>query len=128
MKCRIQTTLSIGLILFFGFLLSGCYYDKEAILYPGLENCAPALNPSFSVNVLPILNANCNNCHAGQWPSGGIKLDTYTEVLKYVNNGSLMGSINHSPGFSPMPQNTSKMSSCQIELIQSWINSGKLNN
>jgi hypothetical protein len=128
MKFKIQTTLSIGIVFSFCLFLTGCYYDKEAILYPDLQNCTPAISPLFSADVLPILNNKCNDCHAGNSASAGIKLDTYAEVLKYVNDGSLMGSINHSPGFSAMPKNSGKMSSCQIEQIQNWINSGKLNN
>jgi hypothetical protein len=108
--------------------LSGCFYDKEAILYPGSSACVPIVNPTFSVAVLPLLNAKCNTCHAGTSPSGGIRLDTYTEVSKYITGGSLIGSINHTSGFSAMPKNGSKMPSCEIQKIQDWINSGALNN
>ncbi|WP_113923525.1 hypothetical protein [Cognataquiflexum aquatile] len=128
MKSKIPTLMANGLILSMLFVLLGCYYDKEEILYPELNNCTPAANPLFSADVLPILNRKCNNCHGGSSPSAGIKLDTHTEVLKYVNNGSLMGSINHLAGFSPMPKNTGKMSQCEIDKLQNWINSGKLNN
>lgn len=128
MKIKNQTILTIGITVGFWLFLTGCYYDKEAILYPDLQNCTPAVSPLFSADVLPILNKKCNNCHGGSSPSAGIKLDTYPEVLKYVNNGSLMGSINHLSGFSPMPKNTGKMSQCEIDQIQNWINSGKLNN
>lgn len=108
--------------------LLGCYYDKEDILYPGAANCIPTVNPSFTSDVLPLLNTKCNSCHGGSSPSAGIKLDTYTEVVKYANAGSLMGSINHASGYSAMPKNTSKMSACQIEIIQNWINTGLPNN
>jgi cytochrome c5 len=128
MKSKISTFLANGLILTMLYVLLGCYYDKEEILYPGLNNCTPSANPLFSADVLPVLNSKCNNCHRGPSASAGIKLDTYTEVLKYVNNGSLMGSINHLSGFSPMPKNTGKMSQCEIDQIQNWINAGKLNN
>lgn len=108
--------------------LTGCYYDKEAILYPDTANCTPVANPSFSSDILTILNAKCNSCHGGTSPSAGIKLDTYTEVVKYANTGSLMGSINHASGYSAMPKNSNKMSTCEIDKIQTWINSGMPNN
>lgn len=116
------------LMLLGGFLLAGCYYDNEATLYPESANCDATTVVAFSADVMPILNLRCNSCHAGTSPSGGIKLNTYPEVIKYVDDGSLMGSIEHASGFSPMPKNGSKMSTCQIQTIQSWIDAGALNN
>lgn len=107
--------------------LTSCYYDHEAVLYENVP-CEIPVNPSFTADVLPLLNARCNNCHAGTSPSAGIKLNSYAEVIKYVNDGTLMGSINHSSGFSAMPKNGSKMSACDIKKIQGWIDSGIPNN
>jgi len=115
-------------VLFFALILTSCYYDNVEELYPGSANCSPPVTSSFSENVLPLLNNRCNSCHGGVAPSGGIKLTTYTDVIKYVNNGSLAGSINHSSGFSAMPQNSGKMRSCDIGTILVWIDSGALNN
>jgi hypothetical protein len=115
---------SIKLIGFGALFLIGCYYDKEEILYPESANCTSISNPSFSADVLPLLNTKCNNCHAGSSASAGIRLDSFTEVIKHVNNGTLMGSINQTSGFSPMPKNGSKMSLCEIQKIQDWITAG----
>ncbi len=125
MRSRVSPMLAIGISI---LILSGCYYDKEAILYPDSANCTPVANPSFTSDILPLINAKCNMCHGGSSPSAGIKLDTHTEVVKYANTGSLMGSINHASGYSAMPKNASKMSACQIDKIQAWINSGMPNN
>jgi hypothetical protein len=114
--------------LILALMLSGCYYDNEETLYPGSANCTVPVTSKFSENVLPLLNNRCNSCHGGSSPSAGINLTSYTEVMKYVNNGSLMGSINHSSGYSAMPKNSGKMSSCEIGTIQSWIDSGALTN
>lgn len=111
-----------------GLIASSCYYDNEETLYPGSTNCTPVTTPSFTTDILPILNTRCNSCHAGVSPSAGIKLNTHAEVIKYVNDGSLIGSIKHNSGFSPMPKNGSKMSACQIGLIETWITQGALNN
>lgn len=108
-------------------VLSSCYYDNEETLYPE-SACKVPETSTFSGNVLPLLNNQCNSCHSGVSPSGDINLTTHTEVMKYVNNGSLMGSINHASGFSAMPKNSGKMSSCEINTIQKWIDSGALNN
>lgn len=118
-----KKVLTIALV----FTLAGCYYDKEGILYPE-TNCTVPANPTFQADVMPLLNTRCNTCHAGTSPSGGIRLDSFTEVSKYVKNGSLMGSIKHSPGYSAMPKGSGKMSSCEISKIQNWITSGALDN
>ncbi|HEX5171227.1 MAG TPA: hypothetical protein VFW11_18755 [Cyclobacteriaceae bacterium] len=119
----------IGLgIFYFLLVLESCYYDKEEVLYPDSFNCNSVSNPSFNVDVLPLLNAKCNNCHSGSFPSGNIRLDTFADVLKYANNGSLMGSINQTSGYSPMPKNGTKLSACQIQTIQNWITAGTVDN
>jgi hypothetical protein len=107
--------------------LTGCYYDKESLLYPG-TSCEAVATPSYAINVTPILNLRCNNCHGGNSPSANIKLDVYSEVMKSVNNGGLLGSIKHASGYSPMPKNAGKMSACEIQKIEDWIAQGAANN
>jgi hypothetical protein len=117
---------------FFLFLLSflffGCYYDKIEVLYPGSTTCTEITVSTFSANVLPLLNNRCNSCHGGSSPSDGIALDTYDNVMIYVKNGGLLGSIKWESGYSPMPKNSGKMSACEIGKIQSWVDAGALNN
>lgn len=108
-------------------LLGSCYYDNEEALY-GITTCDSTVIGTFAADVLPILDARCNNCHAGSSPSGDIALDTYTEVVKYVNNGSLVGSIRHASGFSAMPRNSGKLNPCDIQKITSWVDAGAANN
>ena len=45
-----------------------------------------------------------------------------------AQNGKLYGSVNHSPGFAPMPQSGGKLGNCQILTIKKWIDGGILNN
>jgi hypothetical protein len=116
-----------GVYLVVVLTVTGCYYDNEAILYPG-TTCEPIATPSFATHVTPILNQRCNNCHGGNSPSANIKLDVYSEVLKSVDNGGLLGSIKHASSYSPMPKNASKMSACEIQKIEDWITQGALNN
>ena len=109
--------------------LSGCYYDKEELLYPG--SCTAPAAPLFSVDVLPLLNSRCNSCHSTSSSSssgGGIILDNYTEVKKQADSGKLLGAIQHASGYSAMPKNSGKIPACEIQKIQNWIASGTLNN
>jgi len=115
-------------MFFMVLVLGSCYYDHAELLYPETVNCEPLANPVFSTDILPILNARCNNCHAGNFASGGIRLDSYSAVMISVNNNSLLGSITYKKGFSPMPKNAGKLSACEIQKIQDWISIGPVNN
>ncbi len=120
-------------ILFFILLLTfsgtGCYYDKEAVLYPGAANCDTTATPAYASTVVPILSANCYSCHAGAATLGaGIQLDTYNGLKAKANDGKLLKAINHDAGASPMPKNSNKLSTCNIVKIRRWVNAGALNN
>lgn len=116
-----------ALLLFSGLLMASCYNDKEAILYPE-TNCVPPATPSYQADVTPIMSQYCTSCHSGTFASGGVLLDSYPEVKKYVDNGKLIGSITWASGVSPMPKNGNKLSSCNIGKIQAWVTAGALNN
>ena len=83
---------------------------------------------SFSVTVFPTLKTYCTGCHSGTTPSAGIDLNSHAAVKVYAANGKLMGSINHTAGYKPMPSSTSKLGSCEISQIKAWIAEGTLNN
>ncbi len=83
---------------------------------------------TFSLSVKPILETYCNGCHAGSSPLGGVNYNTYNGVKSTVTNGKLLGSIQHQPGVSPMPQNANKLSACNISIIKAWIDAGAPNN
>lgn len=81
---------------------------------------------TFAAVVRPILQTNCVGCHSGTG-SGGVLLDTYDAVAAYAGNGSLLGSINHDPSFTAMPQGR-KLPGCDIAKIRIWVNAGFPNN
>jgi hypothetical protein len=108
-----------------------CYYDKEELLYPELTSGCDTLNVTYSNTISPILDLNCLSCHSNSTASaygGGIKLQNYSDVKTYVDNGKLLGSVSHSSGFSPMPQGAAKIAVCKITQIEIWINAGAANN
>lgn len=109
-------------------MITGCYYDSEDLLNPGNGNC-DTNGVTYNTTVVPLLQASgCLGCHSGGAPSGNISLATHTSVKTVAQNGKLFGAINHSPGFSPMPQGGNKMSSCNIQKIKAWIDAGSINN
>ena len=120
----------LPLILFVVFfLLSGCFYDKEELLYP-TPPCN-ATGSTYSASVSPIISAHCVTCHGASVAAtnaAGIVLDNYNSLKPYATNGKLVGAINHASGYSPMPKNAAKLSSCDIAKITDWVNNGALNN
>lgn len=64
-------------------LISGCYNNKEELLYPG-SNTPPrcATTPAkFSTDVLPLIQSKCAipGCHNAA-ASGGLTFQTYTQI------------------------------------------------
>jgi hypothetical protein len=108
-------------ISFFG----SCYYNNAEDLL-GTANC-DTTNVTYSITVNKILTDYCTSCHSDASLQGGITLEGYDNVKKYVDNGSLIGSINQ-VGFSPMPKGSAKLSDCDISKIQKWISDGAPNN
>ncbi len=79
---------------------------------------------TYSSDISKIINNNCLGCHN----TGTTKIGTYNELMIQVSNGKLLGTINHSQGFLPMPSVNVKLQSCEITKIKKWINSGAPNN
>jgi hypothetical protein len=102
----------------------------------GAENlsCDPAaggcdtLAVSFAAVVKPIIETNCQSCHSGGSPSGGINLSSYAGIKARADSGQLFGSMDWRNGFSRMPQGGPKLEQCKIDQIASWINDGAENN
>lgn len=116
------------ILLLCSVLMAGCYYDKEELLNPGGGTC-DTNTVTYTGTIVPILQSNgCLGCHSGGSPSGNISLAAYANVRVVAQNGKLYGAINHSPGFSPMPQGGNKMNTCNITKIKAWIDAGSINN
>ena len=82
----------------------------------------------YTANIGVIMTNYCVGCHAGTAPSAGINLSNHAGVAGVANSGRLYNAVAHSAGYSPMPQNTAKLSDCQISQIRKWILNGALNN
>jgi hypothetical protein len=111
-----------------GVILNSCYYDIQEELHPGLvqETC-DTTNITFSGKVTDILRLNCFSCHSQSVNSGNISLDNYAGVKAVADNGRLLGSIEHQPGFLKMPQNLPQLSACDRSIIKIWIQNGSTN-
>lgn len=111
-------------------LIAGCYYDSEERLYPKLSSPCDDTTVTFSGTVTTILRP-CQSCHSNSNASAsgsGIKLQDYNDVMIQINNGKLMGSVNHANGYVPMPNTGGKLPDCEIAQLQKWIDNGSPNN
>ena len=103
-----------------------CYYDVAEELYPPGDCQTDSV--TYAAIVLPILQSRCYQCHDAANNLGDITLEGYSNVKFYVDNGLLMGAINHESGFSPMPKDRPRLPDCEIDQIESWIADGAQDN
>jgi len=126
MRKKITGILALSFLLISS--LNSCYYDIEAELYAQSGGPCDTTGVTYTNTVVPYLQTQCISCHSTAFASGNIALDSYSAVKTHVNNGKLFGSINHSAGYSPMPQGGNKTNSCTLEKIKAWIDNGAQNN
>lgn len=117
----------IVVVLFTTFILSSCYYDNKQDLYQFHNSQCDTVAVSYSLDVEPIINAQCLSCHQGAAASAGRLLEDYATVKISADDGSLFHSVNGTGGYSIMPQ-TGKMPQCNVDKIDAWIKAGTPNN
>lgn len=100
--------------------------DLSSILIPpDPGNTAP---PATYSEVATIIRANCANCHLNGNIQGGVTLNTYTQVMRYVVPNSPAGSrLYGEVQRNEMPPNN-PLSATEKQSIYSWVNSGAPNN
>ena len=129
---KYKSLLSIALVAF--VLLVSCSKSNEDDLDGNTGgNNPPATcvttNMKYATDIAPIIQANCFSCHSNANMSiSGISLEGHANLIKKVNDGALLGAINHAAGFTPMPQGGAKLSACIINKIKAWVDDGAQNN
>ncbi|MFN3951434.1 MAG: c-type cytochrome [Thermaurantimonas sp.] len=106
------------------------WIDKGAA---NITGCSEATNcdtsdVSYARDIQSVLQNYCVSCHAASAPSGGVVLNTYQGVKTVSNNGKLIGSVFHLPGFYAMPPSGIKLPDCELQKIRAWVNRGAPNN
>jgi len=103
--------------------------DGSALLSNG--ECT---NISYTATIQPIFNTNCTGCHGG---SGGLSLSTHTSLMTGGNSGHvvtpgdgsgsrLVKKLRGTASGSRMPQNQDPLDETTINLIETWIDEGAL--
>lgn len=83
---------------------------------------------TFSAVIKPLVDLKCKGCHNPNNLSADIDLSAYSGVKTNVDNGRLMGAINHLNGYFPMPHNAAKLPECDLAKFRIWIANGALDN
>lgn len=120
----------IGVFLMIA-LCSSCYKRNFKQLHPdkdpatAVQTCDTVGAISYSRQIVPLLNANCNNCHN----TGGTSpdLSNYAGVLNSAQN-TLYSSVVWDGNASNMPKGLPKMSDCDVTIIKKWVFAGAPNN
>lgn len=110
-------------------LFSSCYQDNKEDLYQHLQpqDCT-IVDATYTAQIVPIINNHCFRCHNNTRQDGNVNLEGYAKVKPYIDDGSFLGSIEHTGGFAIMPPDGGKIPFCEIEEVRFWINNGALNN
>ncbi len=116
------------IVSFFVILLfSYCSYNNEEELYPN-EIC-DTTNISYANDIKPILEQNCYPCHSNSVDYyGNLSFENFIHIQRVVDNGTLLKNIKHEPDGNPMPEDAAKLSDCNINKIEAWVNRGIPNN
>jgi cytochrome c5 len=123
---RTTQTLWSALVLGWTVVLSGCYYDVESELYGG-EVCDLSA-VGYAADIEPIISTHCTGCHGGAAPSGGLQLGSYAQVAAIAQSGSLVDRTHRSAGDALAMPPSGRLSDCQLQKIQNWVNQGAPNN
>ncbi len=109
------------------FAITQCtYHNEEDYFGDNQDNCDTS-NVTFTNDVFPVMQINCVSCHNTNNTTAGVNLSDYNNIKRYAESGSLLGTIKHLPGFSPMPPSGPKLDDCTILKIEVWVEQ-ELNN
>ncbi len=108
--------------------------DMPAMQAPKVAKPKGNETVSFALDVAPILDAKCRNCHGAGQQQAGLSLASFTTMLKGGDGGSVViaGKPDDSPllrrvrGDDPprMPLRQAPLSADEIEKISTWIREG----
>lgn len=115
-----KSKMIVAIVIVVG--LTGCYNDKEELLYPSAFDCA-SQTISFAATIQPIIQTRCAIAGCHDAPSGN-KGGPFTNY-SLIKNKALIIRAQVSSGV--MPQGSS-LSANQIALINCWVTQGALNN
>ena len=89
------------------------------------------LSADYYNEVQPIFDANCIDCHTGNFPSGGLNLTDYENLMEGGNSGAVIIPEDYESSLlwqrldsGEMPVGGDPLSQADIDLIANWITQG----
>jgi hypothetical protein len=109
-------------VLYYICYFTSCTYISEEELLKDV----PCDTTNISYNDLTyIFSGTCSTCHSTVFTyKPGIVMDTYTGVRTSIQTGLVLPAINHVDGVPPMPSGMPKLTACEINKIEAWVNAG----
>lgn len=80
---------------------------------------------TYNANVKNIITTNCSGCHFAGSPDG--TLTDHLHLQAKALDGSLIKSLRGQQGYAVMPP-TGRLSECDIQGIEKWVQAGANNN
>lgn len=81
---------------------------------------------TYTNTVASIINGSCSipGCHVPN--SSTFSMIDYNATFIAAGFGSMVGALNHEPGFTPMPNppGSPRIAQCDIDKIEAWIADG----
>ncbi len=102
------------------FTAVACSSDNEEDLTPNGENNSDdpcnteAITYENGISMLLTDNCNMSGCHNA---GGGLSLETYNEVMTYVNNGAFRNRVLERQDMPP----THNLSNCELQQVEAWL-------
>jgi hypothetical protein len=119
---KITALFIVGLIAFSSCSIALFSCTREKVT-PLAAQCNDTI--SFSNDVMPIIQANCINCHDQGNASGGFDFSSYTSIS--ANANAILNSMKAN-GYQLMPIGGPALPDSTIQKISCWINQGKQDN
>jgi len=122
-----NTFLILSVVAGLVIQLSSCTKETAAepvVVTPDVCDSIPA---SFATDVMPIIQTNCTTCHnSSNNTANGQNWESYADVN--ANSVAILKAMKHESGVVAMPYQLDKLSDSLIQVIECWIDNGKLDN
>lgn len=113
------------------FLFISCGGETGSSATEDTSAACPTEKLSFKADIWPIIESNCLPCHNSEdyaRKADGNLFAGYADIKAKLDEGLLVGNIEHLPGFINMPYKKKKISDCEIAKIKAWVADGAMDN
>lgn len=117
---------NIVILILTVILISGCYNNKEELLYPGSTNPVDCntVQAKFGADIFPLMTAKCaiGGCHDPVTAQGGVVFTNYAQISSKKDRIYTRAVIEKT-----MPANGPLLPD-EVKKLKCWIEGGALNN